>query len=211
MILTVGNTKGGVGKTSIAVNLAIARASRGRDVLLVEGDEQGTAAAFTVLRTEQKGEPGYTAVTLLGASLRTQVRQMSSKYDDIIIDCGGRDTGSFRAALTVTDCLLVPVQPRTFDVWALDQVQALVEEARAINEHLQSYLMLSIADPTGRDNTEAAEALWGTEGFHYLTTAIVRRKAWPNAAARGLSVLEYTPKDPKAIAELNALVDALYG
>lgn len=210
MILTVGNTKGGVGKSSIAVNLSISRASKGRDVLLVDGDEQGTAAGFTVLRTEQKGGPGYTAVTLLGAALRTQVKQMSSKYDDIIIDCGGRDTGSFRAALTVTDRLLVPVQPRSFDVWALEQVQALVEEARTINEDLQPYLVLSIADPVGRDNAEAAEVLTGTEGFHYLKTAIVRRKAWPNAAASGLSVLEYTPRDAKAIAELNSLVDALY-
>lgn len=42
MILTVGNIKGGVGKTTLAVNLAIIRANAGRDVLLVDGDEQGT-------------------------------------------------------------------------------------------------------------------------------------------------------------------------
>ncbi len=44
MILTVGNVKGGVGKTTLAVNIAITRALAGRDVLLVDGDEQGTAA-----------------------------------------------------------------------------------------------------------------------------------------------------------------------
>lgn len=210
MILTVGNTKGGVGKTSIAVNIAIARASQGRDTLLVDGDEQGTAASFTVLRTDQQAQPGYTAVTLIGAALRTQVRQMTPKYDDIVIDCGGHDTGSFRAALTVTDKLLVPVQPRSFDVWALDQVAALVEEARTINGRLQPFLVLSIADPIGRDNAEAAEVLAQTDGFYYLQTPIVRRKAWPNAAAAGLSVLECAPRDAKAIAELNALVSALY-
>jgi chromosome partitioning protein len=47
MILTIGNVKGGVGKTTLAVNFAIARAASGRDVLLIDGDEQGTARTFT--------------------------------------------------------------------------------------------------------------------------------------------------------------------
>jgi hypothetical protein len=96
MILTVGNVKGGVGKTTLAVNIAISRALAGRDVLLVDGDEQGTAVAFTDLRAGALGAPGYTAVILQGAALRTQVRQLAAKYDDIVIDVGGRDTGSLR-------------------------------------------------------------------------------------------------------------------
>ncbi|WP_217352513.1 ParA family protein [Candidatus Viridilinea mediisalina] len=75
MILTVGNTKGGVGKTTLALNIAIARALAGRDVLLVDGDEQGTASLFTELRVEQVGSAGYTAVNLQGAALRTQERR----------------------------------------------------------------------------------------------------------------------------------------
>ncbi len=94
MILSVGNVKGGVGKTTLAVNLAIARANNGRDVLLIDGDEQHTAVTFTDLRVQQLGRPGYTAVSLQGAALRTQVRQLAPKYDDIVIDVGGRDTGS---------------------------------------------------------------------------------------------------------------------
>ena len=58
MIVTVGNTKGGVGKTTIAVNLAILRTGLGRDVLLVDGDEQGSASLFSQLRAEQLGRCG---------------------------------------------------------------------------------------------------------------------------------------------------------
>jgi chromosome partitioning protein len=84
MVLAVGTVKGGVGKTTLAVNLAIVRPDEGKDVLLVDGDEQGTALLFTQLRTERMGRPGYTAVSLHGAVLRTQIRQLAPKYDDII-------------------------------------------------------------------------------------------------------------------------------
>ena len=210
MILAVGNTKGGVGKTTLAVNLAVARALAGRDLLLVDGDEQGTALTFTELRTERLGEAGYTAVALTGAVLRSQVRQLAPKYDDIIIDVGGRDTGSLRAALTVADTLLVPVQPRSFDVWALDQVAALAAEAREINEGLRAVAILNGADPQGGDNEAALQMIGDLEGIDVLSTSIVRRKAFPNSAAEGRAVVEHSPRDPKAIDELQALVGAVF-
>ena len=58
MIITVGNTKGGVGKTTLAVNLAIARALTGRDVWLIDGDRQGTAQAAISIRAEAGHTPG---------------------------------------------------------------------------------------------------------------------------------------------------------
>jgi len=210
MILVVGNTKGGVGKTTLAVNLAVARALSGRDLLLVDGDEQGTALTFTQLRTEGLGEAGYTAVALTGAALRSQVRQLAPKYDDIIIDVGGRDTGSLRAALTVADTLLVPVQPRSFDVWALDQVATLVAEAREINEGLRAVAILNGADSQGGDNEAALQMIGDIEGIEVLSTSIVRRKAFPNAAAEGRGVLEQSPRDAKAIDELTALIGAIF-
>src|SRR3546814_11418542 len=134
MILAVGNTKGGVGKTTLAVNLAVARALAGRDLLLVDGDEQGTALTFTELRADRLGQAGYTAVALTGAALRSQARQLAAKYDDIIIDVGGRDTGPLRDALTVADPSSVPAQPRSFHVWALTRDAALVAGAGGIKK-----------------------------------------------------------------------------
>jgi chromosome partitioning protein len=206
----VGNTKGGVGKSTLALNLAIIRANNDHDVLLVDGDEQRTAITFTDLRTDILGQPGYTAVSLQGAALRTQVRQLSGKYDDIVIDVGGRDTGSLRAALTVTDTLLIPVQPRTFDIWVIDQMAELVSEARELNNSLRACVLINAADARGQDNQEAIEAVGEMPGLEVLNVIIGRRKAFPNAAAAGRAVTEHTPKDAKAIEEMYQLAQLLF-
>lgn len=78
-IVAVGNVKGGVGRTTLAVNLATHQAFLGRDVLLVDGDEQGTSRAFTQLRAEKLGAPGYTAVSLEELEIRTQRLQLRNK------------------------------------------------------------------------------------------------------------------------------------
>jgi len=100
----------------------VARSVAGSDLLLVDADEQATASDFTAIRTEKLGSPGYTAIQLSGSAVRTQVLQLAAKYDDIIIDAGGRDTSGLRAALTVANVAVVPFQPRSFDIWTLDKV-----------------------------------------------------------------------------------------
>jgi chromosome partitioning protein len=213
MIVTVGNTKGGVGKTTLAVNIAIARALAGRDVWLIDADRQGTAQTAISIRADAGHSPGIACAQYAdGPALRAQVQQQSGKFQDIIIDAGGRDSTALRAALVLTDVLLVPFQPRSYDVWALNDIATLVDEARSVRDGLRAYAVLNCADPgeTSTDNAEAAAAVADVPQFEYLPTVIRRRKSFSNAAGAGLSVLELNPKDKKASAELKALIEALF-
>jgi len=213
MIVTIGNTKGGVGKTTIAVNLAIARALAGRDVWLIDGDRQGTAQMAISIRAEAGHSPGIACATYPdGPTLRAQVQQQGGKFDDIIIDAGGRDSTALRAALVLSDVLLVPFQPRSYDVWALNDIAALVDEARSVRDGLRAFAVLNCADPGehSTDNAEAAAAVAEVPQFEYLPTPLRRRKAFANAAGAGLCVLELKPQDSKASDELNVLVSALF-
>nr|WP_181375542.1 AAA family ATPase [Polaromonas sp. E3S]AWD72062.1 partitioning protein, ParA [Polaromonas sp. E3S] len=213
MIVTVGNTKGGVGKTTLAVNLAIARALAGRDVWLIDGDRQGTAQTAISIRADAGYTPGIACATYPdGPTLRAQVQQQASKFDDIIIDAGGRDSTALRAALVLSDVLLVPFAPRSYDVWALNDIASLVDEARSVRDGLRAVAILNCADPgeSSTDNADAAAAVAEIPQFEYLNTPIRRRKAFANAAGQGLSVLELKPTDRKASKELNALISALF-
>jgi chromosome partitioning protein len=212
MIIVAGGGKGGSGKSTIATQLAIMRAHAGHDVLLVDADDQETAADFTVLRnaTVDQGA-GYTCIKLTGPAVRTEIERLAPKYDDVIVDAGGRDTVSQRAALVLADILLVPFVPRSFDIWTLDTVATLIQEIRTVNPDLRAYAFINRGDPSGTDNVEAGQLLQEKEAITYLETPIVSRKAFGKAAAQGRAVTELRPADTRATHEITALYDAIFG
>lgn len=123
----------------------------------------------------------------------------------------GRDSTALRAALTLADTLLVPFAPRSYDVWALDDMATLVDEANSVRDGLRAFAVLNLADPgeQSTDNAEAAAAVAEVPQFQYLSTPIRRRKAFSNASGAGLSVSELKPKDAKAIAEIDRLIESI--
>lgn len=210
MIVVVGGIKGGSGKTTVATNLAVMR-SQTKDVLLIDADDQESASDFTILRNDQQPTgAGYTSIRLSGAAVRTETKRLVSKYEEIVIDTGGRDTASQRAALTVADVLLVPFVPRSFDVWTLEKVSELVGEMRTVNSELKAYAFINRADPAGRDNEEAASIIRETAELEFIDCPLGSRKAFSNAAAKGLGVAEHKPTDTKAVNEMNALYRYLF-
>lgn len=211
MILVCGGIKGGVGKTTLATNLAVMRSLDGCDVLLVDADTQGTASGFASVRDSlSSAGAGFTTIKLSGNAVKTDVKRLASKHDDVIIDVGGTDSIAQRAALLIADVYIAPFKPSSFDLWAIEDTDALVADAKSFNEHLKAICILNMSDSQGKDNAEAAEIVGAMQNLSFQDTPIGNRKAFRNAASQGLSVTELNPKDLKAIAEIKALYASIY-
>jgi chromosome partitioning protein len=209
MIVTVGGIKGGVGKSLISTNLTVIRSLKGNKVLLVDGDEQGTAGDWSNHRIGLGLDTPWTTIRLKAGAVRTEILKLSNNYDDIIIDCGGRDTASLRAALTVTDVLLVPFQPKSFDIWTISKVTDLLEEVKILNPKLIAYCFINCGGTRGSDNTEAMSILEKAHGLELLSIVIANRKAFSNATAEGMGIIE-TKGDLKAVNEMKNLHNAIF-
>ncbi|GAB3337948.1 AAA family ATPase [Larkinella ripae] len=207
MIFTVGGIKGGSGKSTIATNLTVWLSKQGYDVLLVDADEQQTATKFSRWREQfTDGNSGYTTTILTGDAVRQQVAKFKPKFDHIIIDSGGRDTTSHRAALFVSDAYMVPFNPRSFDLWTIEEVENLVREVRVLKPNeLHAFTFLNRADSQGSDNKDSADLLQESTILEFVGPPIVSRKSFANASSRGLGVIEQTPVDKKAIHEITLI------
>lgn len=212
MIVVVGHTKGGVAKTSLALALAIRRATQGRDVLLVDADEQRTASKFAALRDTMENDGArYQTAAYTGRAVRDQVRTLARRFQDTVIDVGGRNTDSLRAALMVADRLVVPVPPASFEVWEIETMDDLVGEAKAMNDRLNAVSILSMADHRrGRNNAEAVTALKEARHIAYSGVVMHSRVAWQEAQAAGRAVFEMVRPDAKASAEVESLIAAAF-
>lgn len=208
-VITVAQTKGGVGKTTLALQIAFTLASQGKRVWLVDGDRQRTSQTAVSLRPETL-PPVACASYEKGSLLRSQVLLQKGSFDVVIIDVGGADSSAMRASLTVSDAMVVPFQPRAFDVWALGELSSVIDEVSGVRGSFPAYAVLNCADTRGDDNEGAITALEDFPALSYLPCPIGRRKAIAVASCSGLSVCETRPRDPKAVAEVTALVNALF-
>ena len=205
MIVLIGGEKGGTGKTTIATNLAALRALAGRDVLLVDTDLQGSASYWTSSRDEDGIKPRVACIQKFGKGLQGEVQDLAGRYQDIIIDAGGRDSVELRAGLVVAHKAFVPIQASQFDIWTLGRMDDLVVSAEGFNPDLRAWVVISRAhtNPSVTETRETEEILSDFEHLRIASTVVRDRIAYRKAARDGRSVAELKPVDPKATSEMN--------
>lgn len=210
MIISIGGIKGGTGKTTLATNLAVLRSATGKKVLLVDADEQKSSTIWANQRYATGFETKWDNIQLFGKAVFTEIPILKPNYDDIIIDVGGRETRSLRAAVAVADIFLMPFRPRSPDIWTGDDLKLLIQEMLPGNPKLQSYAIVNQAESKGTDNDDSIEILKEFKEFTCLDFTIGARKSFGNAMSDGVGVNELKNQDKKAIQEIQALYDFLY-
>lgn len=214
MILSIGGIKGGSGKTTLAVNVAVAKSVKGKKILLVDADDQKSALTWSEARDSLEESIVTNAqinvVHLSGSSVLTQVNKMSKDYDEVIIDVGGRETASLRAALLVCDTFLTPFRPRSLDIWTIEKLEEILIEAQTMNPSMKAFAVLNQADSRGSDNKDAKKILKESNLITPMNCIISQRKVFSNAISEGLGILEYRPIDKKAELELKNMISKLY-
>jgi len=217
MIVLFGGEKGGVGKSTLLSNLAVLRALSGREILLLDTDPQGSLAGWNAIRDENELEPSITCVQRsvkkdsIKAFIR-EVRKLEEKYDDIFIDAGGRDSVELRSAMVVADIMLSPIQASQYDLWSLERLDELVQEASPSNLELKAYTVINrvSTNPSVKEAEEAMELLAEFPNLCTLKTTLKDRISFRKSVREGKSVLEFLPKDKKAITEIKELYKELF-
>ena len=211
MILLIGGEKGGTGKSMLASNLAAWLAISGRDVLLLDADPQMTASKWVNRRNKHYPFLPKVHNSQATGDIFENVRDKAKRYQDVVIDTGGRDSTELRTAMTTAHKLLTVVQPSQADIETLPRLQRSVREAKTINRNLKTYVVINRASPNPMvyEAQETRELLESEQhDFEFIPVIFRDYKIFRDANAKGLSVLEES--NAKARAALQLLAQALF-
>jgi chromosome partitioning protein len=203
-VLAFLNQKGGVGKTTLATNIATALALQKQKVLFIDADQQGSALDWSAAR---KGELLFPVVGLPKDTLHREIPTLGASYDWVVIDGPPRVYNVAKSAIAAADTVVIPVQPSPYDVWAAKEIVDLITEVRVIKADLKAVFAVNrkiVGTAIGRD---VAAAL-ASYPVPVLETAISQRVGFAESAAAGQTVLETDANGPGA-EEIRAMVAEL--
>lgn len=202
MIILVGSEKGGVGKSTLATNIA-AYFSANHSVILVDTDRQATSDNWLGDRVTA-GLPQIAACQKHG-DVQEYLTILNSEYNYVIVDSQGRDSIEFRSALLAADVCLSPFRPSQADLDTLFKLSHVVSTVLQLNPKLKVKCVLTQVPsyPTTKMIDESRQFLKEVSNFKVLDVLVGERKVYQDALATGYGVTEMN--NEKAIKEIQDL------
>ncbi len=199
-IITIAQQKGGAGKTTVAINLAVSLMQTGKRVMLLDIDPQGSLGYWYNLREKKYGQ-GYTGVNFMasvGWKVANSLDQIKNKYDYIIIDSPPHTEIEAKAALRAADLVLVPMQPSPTDLWATKAtIEFALNEGKTVKIILNRH---SANSKTAKEVLLQLESMLAQHGGNDCLSAnyLSNRIAFSTCLMQGASVTEYDPTSAAA-------------
>ena len=205
VIALVGN-KGGAGKTTLTVNLAVGLGRAG-SVVILDTDPQVSSTQWRSI-SEDDAIPQVISAT---ENLLSEVRNLASQYEYIVVDCPPSvQATQTLSILQVSDMALIPVQPSPFDLWASIHIEQAVLEARENNPALRAMLVINQLEPRTMLSQLMRDALSEIQ-VPVADTAIRRRAIYRASALEGRSVYSMGKRGAEAVEELDQLITEVTG
>lgn len=195
MIITVGSNKGGTGKTTTAINLAVALAITQKDICLVDADFQRSASKWNHDRDEGFIKPSITLIEKHD-NVSNTIQDLSKKFDYVIVDVAGRNSREMITSLSVSDILIAPHQASQLDLDTIEELNSQIIKIKDLNPNLKAYILHTMANtnPTVKENErkEFEEYLSDFPSLNLLKSCCYYRKIYRDVMPMGKSVIEST-------------------
>lgn len=204
-VIAVLNSKGGSGKTTLAMNIAGCLQRRSRSVLVIDSDPQASALDWAAAQPE-----GFELPPVIGIdrpTIHTTIPKLQNDYDFIVIDGGAKLAEITASALRVADLVLIPVRHSGLDVWAVEALVEAIHARKALTDKPAAAFVVS-AQVRGTKLAEGMDESLADMGIPLLKARTTRRVAYESAAGMGVTVMDLAGQD-KAAEEIEAITTEL--
>ena len=194
MIISFINQKGGVGKTTTAINLASSLVRKNHNLVLIDADPQGSATTWHSIEDNQ----AFEILDHPGELIQADIETLETAYDFVIIDAPPAVDDKVKTILKASDLAILPVTPSSLDLWSCKETLNTMDSNPEVPLNGKVRLLINRKIPGTRVGREVRQALdkFDTPVFE---TELCQRVAYIDAMKYGVSVMQFASGSKAAV------------